>query len=426
MFFSISSVTSLLVLLDYVWRAFQSVRIVRRFLGRSAIRLPRPDLSVDRAADSAGSLRSAFGLFATNPTFFLANLVFSPLGAAALAGVFAVLILSALAQAYVPVFREYSDVCVAGHGTKGNGTFLAQNLYAIAYNYAAVDGRGVYATEIDDYDATRGEHCSAYLTTSAAQQDEDALYLESLAAAQAGSSSNALLLGGCLDVGALDASFEAACCGLEGYGGCGAANGSVARCPLLDAGAASTPYAPLGSSLAEPACADDAASWALGDAVFDCADLPDCTVTCGGPSKPLLRMASQHCACSVEWYFHAALLKFCCGAAIYVLMNVARLLAVDALCRLNWRDAAAPRFTYTATCDGSGRPVARPEDGGGPGGALDAAAFSAALKTQLRARVAAWERAAYAELALAVALNVPWIVFLALLTDDLEYDPHES
>ena len=88
--------------------------------------------------------------------------------------------------------------------------------------------------------------------------------------------------------------------------------------------------------------------------------------------------------------------------------------------------AAAPRFTYTATCDGSGRPVARPEDGGGPGGALDAAAFSAALETQLRARVAAWERAAYAELALAVALNVPWIVFLALLTDDLEYDPHES
>ena len=47
------------------------------------------------------------------------------------------------------MFREYSDVCVAGHGTKGNGTFLAQNLYAIAYNYAAVDGRGVYATEID-------------------------------------------------------------------------------------------------------------------------------------------------------------------------------------------------------------------------------------------------------------------------------------
>ena len=46
---------------------------------------------------------------------------------------------------YAPVFREYSRVCVDGGGTRGNGTFAARNLYAVAYNYAAVDGRAALA-----------------------------------------------------------------------------------------------------------------------------------------------------------------------------------------------------------------------------------------------------------------------------------------
>ena len=159
-------------------------------------------------------------------------------------------------------------------------------------------------------------------------------------------------------------------------------------------------------------------------------------------------MAAQHCACSLEWYFHAAFLKFAAGVAIYVLMNVSRLLAVDAICRLNWRDATPDVFTYTATCDYSGRPLVNPadqanrhlpepgpdeappdSDGGGRAGdgrRVDDAAFRAALKAQLRARCASWEKAALFELAVALCLNVPWIVFLAVLTDDLEYDPHES
>ena len=41
-------------------------------------------------------------------------------------------------------------------------------------------------------------------------------------------------------------------------------------------------------------------TWALDSNPFDCASLPICDITCGGPSVQVLRTAAQHCACSAE------------------------------------------------------------------------------------------------------------------------------
>lgn len=431
LFVSVGSVTSLLVLLDYCWRGFQTVRVFRRFLGRSAVALPRPDMSLDRSGGAGGGcLRSAAALFLANPAFFLANVVLSPAGALALLGVFAALVLAALAQAYVPLYAEYANVCVAGGGTRGNGTFLAQNLYAVAYNYAAVDGRAAYAEGVDLYDARRSDHCAAYATASGAQSEEDALALDALAAAQGGSSANAALLRFCVDAAAVDAALAADCCGRAGYEPCvGASSGNAATCPSV--AGSDDAYGRIGPQLSNSACDGGSEDWAIPDATFDCSSLPTCDLTCGGPSEPLLRLAAQHCACTLEWWFHACWLRAVVAFVVYALTNGARVLVVNAVCKLHWRDATPNVFTYTATCDAAGWPLLAPGDrpensgrGGAPALAVDGAEFQRALRRQLKARIIAWERTAALEIAAALLLNAPWIALLAVLWDSgIAYDP---
>ena len=70
-----------------------------------------------------------------------------------------------------------------------------------------------------------------------------------------------------------------------------------------------------------------------------------------------------------------------------------------------------------------------PRPGDGAGAPVLAAGDRASdvpglLRGQLRARVAAWERAALLEVVLALALNAPWIYLLHVLDGDIVvFDP---
>jgi hypothetical protein len=58
--------------------------------------------------------------------------------------------------------------------------------------------------------------------------------------------------------------------------------------------------------------------------VFDCSVLPACELTCAGPSRPLTRTWSRHCACGVEWATHASNLSSLLTLATYIALNLAR------------------------------------------------------------------------------------------------------
>ena len=105
-------------------------------------------------------------------------------------------------------------------------------------------------------------------------------------------------------------------------------------------------------------------------------------------------------------------------------MNVSRLLCVSALCKLAWRDTTPNTFTYVATCNEDGEPLFPGKVGDEfNSNAKDTDDFKKTLKAELHRRITAWERTAILELLLAAAVNVPWIVFLLLVAQDLEYDP---
>ena len=96
----------------------------------------------------------------------------------------------------------------------------------------------------------------------------------------------------------------------------------------------------------------------LEDAVFYCSDVPDCTVSCGGPNKELIRTVTEQCGCMIEWLTHAAFVKFSIAFCIYALMNISRIILVQALCKLWWEWLSPKVFSYKSTCNSKGQILA--------------------------------------------------------------------
>jgi hypothetical protein len=166
---------------------------------------------------------------------------------------------------------------------------------------------------------------------------------------------------------------------------------------------------------------DDWDEWVLKDATFYCSDIPDCALTCTGPSKELIRTSTEQCGCMLEWMFHSTWFKFSIATCIYVLMNLSRVLITRAMCKIFWKYLSPGIFTYKATCDHHGNVLAlrgmfdKYESFTGPKGAL---------KAELDYTLRKYVSMAYMEAFVAVALNAPWIVFLKLASSNLAYDPN--
>jgi len=60
-------------------------------------------------------------------------------------------------------------------------------------------------------------------------------------------------------------------------------------------------------------------------------------MTCPGPDEDLLRAATLHAGCTVEWYIHAGLWRMMTIAVMYVLMNVSREFIMSGALKLTWR-----------------------------------------------------------------------------------------
>ena len=237
---------------------------------------------------------------------------------------------------------------------------------------------------------------------------------------------NIYLMTQCLDGKTMDDLFKGACCGAgapydacSAYGSDDVWSNSSYVCPvdsLFD-----SPFKPIGEYLSEDACLEPADwnDWTLRDAVFYCGDVPDCVVTCSGPNQELVKTVTEQCGCTIEWLFHATWFRFSIAACIYILMNASRVLFVSALCKLLWRHLSPGIFTYRATCDHHGNVLA-PRDTEkfdsftGPDGSL---------KRELDRTLLRFATFAWAQVALAACMNVPWIYFLREVQHDIQYDP---
>ncbi|CAM9985513.1 unnamed protein product, partial [Choristocarpus tenellus] len=127
---SFSLLGALLMAADFLFRSVSSLRLIVQFWSRAGLCMPDADMRIDRVSSATGDLltdmKSAVLIVLTHPasTFFLASAVTA-------------MLCYNLASVYVPLFRDYQAGCVEHTKT---GTFFTQNLYSIAYNYAADEG----------------------------------------------------------------------------------------------------------------------------------------------------------------------------------------------------------------------------------------------------------------------------------------------
>lgn len=402
----LGSIGGWLVIFDYIWRAFMTCRLIFKYWNKSALNLPTADIRKDRKKfnfRTMGKRRMVLAVI-TSPIFFGMLAIF-----------FLAMLIAIISAAYVPIYNQYVAACVEH---TQNDTFITANLYSIAYNYASEDGNTNAYQGIDNYNVMYTDHCSTYSSSTQQQQNSDTLFFESQVLMQTQNVESLDLLNKCIDVVAMDYYYKQACCGLEGYDLCTGTedpkyNGT---CPMNTA--TGKPYGLVSSYLSVDECSDDFSTMSLQDGIFRCDNLPTCTLTCEGPNKQLLDSVTKQCGCMMEWGFHSGFFQITIAIIVFALLNAARTLFMRGIMILNWKKMTPNLFEYTANCRRNGKfvePTYRQKD----------VPYSQLLREELDRKMKRFELMGYVLLLAAAIINVPWVIFLSLASEDIEYQPEE-
>uniref|UniRef100_A0A7S2RBE8 Uncharacterized protein n=1 Tax=Rhizochromulina marina TaxID=1034831 RepID=A0A7S2RBE8_9STRA len=403
-------IASLFLFLDYAYRIFRTLYYIRLFWSRAGVNLPPVDIRFDRDEISPfgrGNTSDADSCCDCSGGFLCIALC--PCWGPCICLIFLVIILANLILIYIPILHDYRNFCVQGHG---NGTFLTKNIYSLAYNYAAEDGNDAYFQGVEDYNTQKSDICGEYTTFTQEQQQEDEALLSSLVSSHELTRDDVYMMGQCINTTAMDGLFQHACCGKGGYEAYSCDPLYNLTCPR---NYEDVPYEQLGTLLDNAGCTEDPSTWTIDDASFYCSDLPDCQPSCDNPNKEVLRHLSNICGCMAEWLLHAWWMQTCGVIMVYILMNLSRIIVVDALCRIFWRTMAPNCFTYLATCSFDGQYLGPPDGHKFP-------SFKRMLHDELHELLRFYGRSAWVELLLGIAINYIWVYFLNWVQDSIRYD----
>jgi len=419
-FVQFGSLSSMLFYADFLFRAYQTIRLLYYYWGRGGLNIPDVDVTADQEPSNPFKL--------STPRLF-ALIISNPMTPAFIAMVFTIWGSALLSSIYSPLYNEYLTGCVQKvEGIENNGTFLTENLFAISYNYASQDGNTATFAGLDAYDVQRAEICSQYGSNSANRQNEDLGVLASLKESHSQSANGLALYTGCIDASYLDGQFQDACCGLDGYEVCsGGSDEQINSCPLNSLVSPTVPYSLPSTYLLEPTCQSAMVGdeWTLQDSVYNCDNLPTCDMSCEGPNKVKTKRDTEACGCMLEWGGHSIWLQLVIAVVIYVLLNMSRIKLMQGLTKLFWKYLHPGLFTFRSTCTREGEVVVGEGDGkelkdvemGGEG----KGAFAALLRRKLEEVLKKFWRKGIPQVMMAIALNVPWIYLLLNVSHDIKY-----
>jgi WW domain len=314
-----SELVALLLVADYLFRAFKTLYYIVRYWNKSAADLPIIDVSKQRdysdqpvTVKAARCATSRFMLFGGTMVLFL-------------------LALAALIQAYIPVYEQYKEGCLEGDG----GTVVTRNAFSFAWNNAALDGNGKLTDGIESYDRKRTKACGNF-SDSANTQADSVNRLEQAQVEFAVATSNLDLFVKCVD-------------------------GSPGKFP--DAIAYEVQYgvqSPFTVVANAESCQQrtEVQAAVLENAVFNCSLLKPCLTTCTGPNEGLLRQATYESGCRSESVVHSGVFTIFVTVLVYVCLNVSRMLFMGGVTRLYWRSLTHEGFIYKASCSRTGKMVA--------------------------------------------------------------------
>lgn len=233
-FLKFSSISDLLYLIDYAFRIFFTIRMCYKFWRVSEIKMPKVDIRTQKEV--------------TNP-FKMSNgrLVISfftnPLVGAFLGSIIAFATVATVMSVYLPLFKEYRNGCVP-HGT--NGTFIGENMYSSAYNFAYQEGSSSLLKGAKSLDIFKTKICTPLHVSSVKKYNEHLANSASNSQIIARVSSQMGTLGRCIDTDISDLEYIEACCDHTGYGSCINSTLLKLACPLDLRKTPVEPYSPPG------------------------------------------------------------------------------------------------------------------------------------------------------------------------------------
>jgi hypothetical protein len=280
------------------------------------------------------------------------------------------------------MYEGYINGCVSSR----RGTILTNNSYAVVYNYASSDGDKELARGLSTFDTNRGEACGGRLE----QSNKDYSINQQALAASTDSHSDSLT-------------------NVQ----------SIQRCVMMTSFPSDTLYYSQAVGHEHPTII---MSRALGgdcrkteiqkhdkleNQAFNCSLLPVCQVTCNGPDRSLLTVATQKSGCTTEWMMHAAVIRTFITLLVFVCINLSRMWFIEGLRRYHWRSLTPPTgFTYLGTVSRAGAMSRNMDEN---------------VVKKLDLTIARWERVAYVLFALSVLIHVPYIVLLVFTAGPFAY-----
>ncbi len=223
-FIKFASVSELLFMLDFVFRAYLTIRMFFKYWDAGSIKLPEIDVRKHREVKNP---------FHMSNGRFVILLFTNPLIGALLTMLVGTWVLTFASSVYTPLYLEYTNGCVP---QDGNGTFITSNIYSMVYNFAYQDGSSSLVSGMELFDTERSSRCSSLYAKTASKQNDDILQISSFSKSLEITSEKMELLEKCIDIDLANTQFESACCGEDGYSECSAnstlTNESSHVCPM--------------------------------------------------------------------------------------------------------------------------------------------------------------------------------------------------
>eukprot|EP00308_Calcidiscus_leptoporus_P008562 CAMPEP_0119361666 /NCGR_PEP_ID=MMETSP1334-20130426/8926_1 /TAXON_ID=127549 /ORGANISM="Calcidiscus leptoporus, Strain RCC1130" /LENGTH=832 /DNA_ID=CAMNT_0007376741 /DNA_START=218 /DNA_END=2716 /DNA_ORIENTATION=+ len=320
---SLSGIAAVATVLDLVWRGYTSVRLVAKYWSLASVGIPPLDAR-ENERHTAG-LPNVCEMLGTSQARCVQLFLLSPVTAGIVLGGALVLIAYVLTSSlYLPLYGAYVDGCLK---TPVNGTLLTENLFSLAFDFAATEGDKAMLSGLNDYHEKQVNNCSAQFQPSLLAYQAAKRQLAQAAHEHATAARDVRLLHQCLNATRLDS--DAAAAGVHLLSSLTQTLADAAEC-----------MSPLNTSLAP--------------AVFDCEALPDCQRTCGGPNRELVHSNCRRCGCHVEWFGHGLVLYVLLVLGAFACVNGGRIFAIDGLHLLLSRRLFRDGYEFISNCDAYG------------------------------------------------------------------------
>ena len=234
----IVSVGDLFFLVDWVFRVYFTIRLCFKYWDVSSVKIPQVDIRTEK---------EVFNPFKLNHGRLFFLVVSNPLVGALLASTIVIWILAFSTSVYIPIFEEYRSGCIP---QDANGTFVAENIYSSAYNFAYRDGSSSLVKGADTFETTKSNTCASMFTSSATKQNDNAGNYGAFSRSIQTVGYQMSLFEKCIDKELADAQFSLACCSQAGYARCDdGRDASPLTCPMDNQLIPSIPYSPPGKDL---------------------------------------------------------------------------------------------------------------------------------------------------------------------------------